>query len=92
MVSALASTGASVNMHSALENAVVVQGYLTKKIAQHHIIEPGHPEAVPACTQTSLFGVILKPHQHGKWHLIVNLSSPETRSVNDGSLSLTYAP
>ena len=32
----------------------------------------------------SRFGVIPKSHQPGKWHLIVDVSSPEGQSVNDG--------
>ena len=34
--------------------------------------------------QISPFGVIPKPHQPGKWRLIVDLSSPRGASVNDG--------
>ena len=47
-----------------------------------------------SCTQISPFGVIPKPHQPGKWHLILDLSSPEGASVNDsickGLCSLCY--
>ena len=32
----------------------------------------------------SRFGVIPKPHQPGKWRLIVDLSHPKGRSMNDG--------
>ena len=32
----------------------------------------------------SKFGVIPKAHQQGKWRLIVDLSAPTGRSVNDG--------
>ncbi|XP_065842624.1 uncharacterized protein [Oscarella lobularis] len=35
-------------------------------------------------SHVSPFGVIPKPHQPGKWRLIVNLSAPEGASVNDG--------
>ena len=34
--------------------------------------------------QISPFGVIPKSHQLGKWRLILDLSSPKGRSVNDG--------
>ena len=34
--------------------------------------------------QVSPFGVIPKPHAPGKWCLIVDLSHPARRSVNDG--------
>ena len=33
---------------------------------------------------TSSFGVIPKRHQYNKWRLIIDLSSPRGRSVNDG--------
>lgn len=43
----------------------------------------------------SRFGVIPKSHQPGKWRLIVDLSYPEGKSVNDGIdpnlMSLNYA-
>ena len=35
-------------------------------------------------TQLCPFGVIPKPSQPGKWRLIVDLSSPDTKSVNAG--------
>ena len=34
--------------------------------------------------QVSSFGVIPKKGQPGKWHLIVDMSSPHGSSVNDG--------
>ena len=43
----------------------------------------GMPEAVEGL-HFSPFGVIPKGHQTGKWRLIVDLSSPHGRSVNDG--------
>ncbi len=33
--------------------------------------------------QISLIGIIPKPHQPGKWRLIVDLSAPQGRSIND---------
>ena len=41
---------------------------------------PGH--LVPLC-HCSPIGLIPKPHQPGKWRLIVDLSSPQGHSVND---------
>ena len=56
------------------------------------MIGPLEPE-LPARAHIIPFGVIYKSHT-GKWHLIVNLSSPAGSSVDDGinpSLySLTY--
>ena len=38
----------------------------------------------PTQAHISRFGVIPKPHQPGKWRLIVDLSHPKDASVNDG--------
>ena len=59
--------------------------YLSKEILLGRIIGPvNQEEGVPAGTQVSPFGVIPKSGQPGKWRLIVDLSSPEGGSVNDG--------
>ncbi len=71
-------------MWSAIENARVVQEYLEKERSLRRIVGPVPPEAVPAGTHLSPFGVIPKPNQPGKWRLIVNLSSPDGHSINDG--------
>ena len=42
------------------------------------------PEVVASQVHTSRFGVIPKDQQSDKWRLIVDLSSPATKSVNDG--------
>ena len=51
------------------------------------------PTEIPGA-QVSKFGVIPKSGQPGKWRLILNLSSPQQYSVNDGIdrglCSLTY--
>ena len=79
-----ACTSATSNMVSATEQAPVVQAYLKKEIALGCIVGPvGIHEAPPGC-QVSPFGVIPKSSQPGKWRLIVDLSSPKGRSVNDG--------
>ena len=41
------------------------------------------PEPLAGLCQTSPIGLIPKPHQPGKWRLIVDLSSPSEESVND---------
>ena len=42
----------------------------------------------------SIFGIIPKPHQSSKWQLIVDVSYPREKSVNNGIpkelLSMTY--
>ena len=74
-------SSAGSNMQSALENSEVVQDYLDKEVALHRIVGP---MLSPPGTQLSPFGVIPKSNQPGKWRLIVDLSSPDSRSVNAG--------
>ena len=82
------------NMASATEQAPVVQAYLEKELALGRIVGPVGVRDVPVGCQVSPFGVIPKSSQPGKWRLIVDLSSPKGRSVNDGIeaelCSLTY--
>ena len=68
---------AASNMLSATQQAGVVQTYLEKEVALGRVIGPVDPQAAPARTQLSPFGVIPKPSQPGKWRLIVDLSSPK---------------
>ena len=75
---------ASSNMFSAVENPGVVMEYLEKERSLGRIVGPIPSEAVPPEAHVSPFGVIPKSSQPGKWRLIVDLSSPESRSVNDG--------
>ena len=85
---------ATSNMRSALDNAAVIQEYLEKEVLLGRVVGPVDPERNPVGTQLSPFGVIPKSNHPGKWRLIVDLSSPEGRSVNDGiegeSCSLKY--
>ena len=74
---------ATANLRSAGENRQVVEDYLKEECAQGRIIRMGMPEAVEGL-HFSPFRVIPKGHQTGKWRLIVDLSSPHGRSVNDG--------
>lgn len=70
------------NLQSAQDNPLVVEQYQLKEMGLGRILGP-----LDQCSfkniQISPFGVIPKS-QPGKWRLIVNLSSPEERSVNDG--------
>ena len=88
---------ATKNMRSATEEPDVVEAYLAKEHGAGRIIGPLQ---VPQSSSNTLvhisrFGVIPKPHQPGKWRLIIDLSHPEGRSVNDGVdgelCSLAYA-
>ena len=81
------------NMKSALDNPHVIRDYLRTECEAGRVLGP----LDPSCHQdihTSRFGVIPKSTP-GKWRLIVDMSSPEGSSVNDGIreawCSLSYA-
>ena len=69
-------------MHSALENSEVVSAYLAEEKRRGVLLGPFERGEVPE-VHLNRFGVIPKSRQPGKWRLIVNLSHPEGRSVND---------
>lgn len=69
------------NMRSALENPDVVRSYLTNECMEGRVLGPFNPQTLPM-VHTSKFGVI--PKSSGGWRLILDLSSPEGASVNDG--------
>lgn len=71
------------NMLSASKNPEVVEKYLDNEVQLGRVVGPLELDAHPK-VQTSRFGVIEKPHQPGKYRLIVDLSDPEGSSVNDG--------
>lgn len=71
------------NMHSALQHPEVVDQYLLAEMVEHRVVGPYPKSAVPEA-HVSRFGVIPKGHQSNKWRLIVDLSHPKGRSVNDG--------
>ena len=70
------------NMMSAVRNAEVVEDYLQTEVTLGRVVGPFPLDLLPA--QVSHFGVIPKGHQTGRWRLILDLSHPEGRSVNDG--------
>ncbi len=67
------------------ENPSVVQAYIDveKEAGRLLPVQPKHHLPQSKC-QISPFGVIPKRYQPGKWRLIIDLSSPEDASVNDG--------
>ncbi len=71
------------NMLSATQNPDPVQKYVDNELAQQRIIGPFTPSDASE-VHVSRFGVIPKRHQPGKWRLILDLSSPHGRSINDG--------
>ena len=83
-------------MLSAMQNPSVVSDYTSKEKALGRIIGPLGPDALSTLdVQVNRFGVIPKPHQPGRWRLILDLSHPKGSSVNDGIepdlCLLTYA-
>jgi len=69
-------------MASASANPDAVREYLATECAEGRVMGPFSPEDFPL-VHVSRFGVIPKGST-GKWRLIVDLSSPEGGSVNDG--------
>ena len=73
---------ASRNMRSTSEHPQVVRDYLALECAAGRVLGPLPVEEFPQ-VQLSPLGVIPKKSP-GKWRLIMDLSSPEGHSVNDG--------
>ena len=79
------------NMLSARQESAVVEAYLDKERAAGRVFGP-LPRSCSQAVQVSRFGGIPKPHQPGKWRLIVDLSHPKGRSGVDKALcSISYA-
>ena len=70
------------NMASALEQPQVIRDYLAVECSEGRVLGPLDPLALPQ-VHVSRFGVIPKGNT-GKWRLIVDMSSPDGQSVNDG--------
>ena len=70
------------NMSSAREQAQVVRDYLSIECATGRVLGPLNPTDIPGVHVSSL-GVIPK-ETPGKWHQIMDHSSLEGASVNDG--------
>ena len=70
------------NMQSAQQHFSVVEDYLEKEVSMSRVIGPISDKI--SGVQINKFGVIPKNHQPGKWRIIVDLSSPDKASVNDG--------
>ena len=70
------------NMGSAAVHPDVVREYIAKECTEGRILGPFVPNTLPN-VHISRFGVIPKRSSSG-WRLILDLSSPEGRSVNDG--------
>lgn len=71
------------NMHSAYAQPEVVTQQLAKDCKKGFTMGPLSLADLPQ-VHTSRIGVIPKKHQPGQWRLIVDLSSPSGKSINDG--------
>ena len=72
---------ASSNLPSS--NTSVIQDYLEREVTLSRMWKFPSNYCIPN-TQLSPLGVIPKKNKPGKWHLIMDLSSPHGTSVNDG--------
>lgn len=75
-------SSAKKNMYSTQDHPQVVRDYLRDELTRGAVLGPFAPEEVPE-VHINRFGVIPKSHQPGKWRLIVDLSHPDGKSVND---------
>ena len=71
----------STNMPSATLHPEVIDKYLQDEVENNRVVEV--PDLVACGIHVSRFGAIPKKRQPGRWRLIVDLSSPSERSVND---------
>ena len=74
---------ASTNMRSALVHPSVIDAYLETEVSCGRVAGPFTTPPFPDL-HISRFGVVPKSNQPGKWRLILDLSSPDGHSVNDG--------
>ena len=81
------------NHPSAVQHPEVVHDHLQVEVARGSLVGPLAP-SLAALVHTSPIGLVPKPHSD-RWRLIVDLSSPDGASVNDGIdpdlCSLMYA-
>ena len=74
---------ATQSMPSASLQPSVIDDYLSTELAKGRVADAFSSPPSPHL-HISRFGVIPPKHQPGKWHLILDLSSPDGHSVNDG--------
>ena len=71
------------NHPSSLANQAVVSRHIATELAAGRLIGP-LPQALHDFVHTSPIGLVPKGHNTGKWRMIVDLSSPDSTSVNNG--------
>ena len=74
------------NHKSVADNLQAVASFIQGELATGRVNGPFQMSHMPGI-HISPLGIIPKPHQPGKWRLIVDLSFPEGHSVNDGIAS-----
>ena len=67
------------NFRSVYSNPVTVEKYVTEELALGRLVK-----SQAAGVRRNPIGIIPKPHQPGKFRLVVDLSAPASSSVNDG--------
>ena len=67
------------NFRSVQANPATVEQYIEAELAAGRLVESAAP-----MTRRNPIGIIPKPHQPGRFRLIVDLSAPRGASVNDG--------
>ena len=71
------------NHPSSLANQAVVASHITNELLAGRLVGP-IPESLQSVVHTSPIGLVPKGHASGRWRMIVNLSSPQSASVNSG--------
>ena len=81
------------NHRSSVANPRIISAYLSEEVAAGRMVGP-LPNSIESI-QCSPIGLVPKGRNTGRWRMIVDLSCPEGRSVNDGiaplHCSLRYA-
>ena len=73
------------NLPSASAHPEVVQQSLDQEVASGRLLGPFQPDELCPPVHVSRFGAMIeKKHQQGKFRIIVDLSFPEGKSINEG--------
>ena len=70
------------NLVSVYQHPLLVEAHISEEARRGRLLGP-LPEHLAIHCHASPIGLIPKPHQPGKWRLIVDLSAPWGNSVND---------
>ena len=71
------------NLPSAFVHRGVVQQNPEQEVASSRLLGPFQPDELSPPVHVSRFGII-KKHRQGKFRIIIDLSSPECKNINDG--------